>query len=205
MNGKLAALTVGMLGAIGAGSFFLLRKNRAPVAAATGVAPSSGTIANGTAKATDVMADTGSSYFDNLVSDVAKVFEPRGIRNNNPGNLVLTSIAWKGKVPVAQNTDKKFEQFTKPLWGIRAMFMDVRGDIEKDGLSTIRKLITAYAPPHENDTAAYIKSVVNQVGIGADTKIQPGSYLKLLKAIIQHENGKQPYSDALINEAMTTP
>ena len=29
----------------------------------------------------------------------------RGIRNNNPGNLVLTNIAWQGKIPNSQNTE----------------------------------------------------------------------------------------------------
>lgn len=149
-------------------------------------------------------ATTTSGYWDNIVSTVTSVLESRGLRNNNPGNLVLTTIAWKGKVPNAQNTDGKFEQFTQPLWGIRAMFIDVRGDIEKDGLNTIRKLITEYAPKFENNTAAYIQSVVNQVGIGPDTRILPVHYLNLLKAIIKHENGKQPYSDALIIEAMNT-
>lgn len=149
-------------------------------------------------------ATTTSGFFDNMISSVTSVLEPRGIRNHNPGNLVLTTIAWKGKVPNAQNTDKKFEQFTQPLWGIRAMFIDVRGDIEKDGLNTIRKLITEYAPKIENNTAAYIQSVVNQVGIGPDARILPAHYLNLLKAIIRHENGKQPYSDVLIIEAMNT-
>lgn len=149
-------------------------------------------------------ATTTSGFFDNMVSSVTSILESRGIRNNNPGNLVLTEIAWKGKVPNAKNTDGKFEQFTQPLWGIRAMFIDVRGDIEKDGLNTIRKLITEYAPKFENNTAAYIQSVVNQVGIGPDTRILPAHYLNLLKAIIKHENGKQPYSDALIIEAMNT-
>lgn len=149
-------------------------------------------------------ATTTSGIFDNMVSGVSSILEKRGIRNNNPGNLVITNIDWKGKVPVSQNTDGKFEQFTQPLWGIRAMFMDVRGDIEKDGLNTIRKLITAYAPKIENNTAAYIQAVVNRVGIGADARILQSHYLSLLKAIIHHENSKQPYSDALIIEAMNT-
>jgi hypothetical protein len=71
-------------------------------------------------------------------------------------------------------------------------------------LSTIRKLITAYAPKIENNTEAYIQAVVNRVGIGADARILPSNYLNLIKAIIHHENGKQPYSDALIIEAMNT-
>ena len=45
---------------------------------------------------------------------------PRGIRNNNPGNLIYTTIAWEGKISYANNRDwsgtptnivKKFEQF----------------------------------------------------------------------------------------------
>ncbi|MEN0037460.1 MAG: hypothetical protein AAGC78_10335 [Cellvibrio sp.] len=145
---------------------------------------------------------TGSSLFDNVVSTVSSVLEKRGIRNNNPGNLIITNIKWNGKIPLDKNTDGKFEQFIDAHHGIRAMFMDVRGDVEKDGKNTIKKLITAYAPPGENNTASYIQAVVNRVGIGADTKILPAHYLNLLKAIIQHENGKQPYSDVLILGAM---
>jgi hypothetical protein len=183
--------------AIGVTTFFLTRKKESPA-----VIPEQklqGSISDGSAN-----VSTGNSFFDDMVMNVTKVIEPRGIKNNNPGNLVLTTIAWKGKVPNAQNTDGKFEQFTQPLWGLRAMFMDVRGDIEKDGMNTVRKLITEYAPKHENNTAAYIDFVSKKIGLGADTKIMPTNYFGLLKAIIQMENGKQPYSDALILEAMNT-
>lgn len=153
---------------------------------------------------TNPTVDTGSIFFDELVMNVTKSFEPRGIRNNNPGNLVITSIAWKGKVPVAQNTDKHFEQFTSPLFGIRAMFMDVRGDVEKDGLNTVRKLISVYAPAFENNTQSYIDFIAKQLGISPDAKITSDKYLPLMKAIIQMENGKQPYTDELIIQAMNT-
>lgn len=152
----------------------------------------------------DEPATTTSGFFDDMISNVTKVLEPRGIRNNNPGNLVITSIPWRGKVGVSKNTDGVFEQFYRPVDGVRAMFIDIRGDIEKDGLNTIRKLIMSYAPPIENNTAAYIQAVVNRVGIGADARILPAHYLNLIKAIIHHENGKQPYSDALIIEAMNS-
>lgn len=127
---------------------------------------------------------------------------PRGIRNNNPGNLVITPDNWRGKIPVSENTDGRFEQFAAPEWGIRAMFIDIRGDIEQDGLNTVRKLITEYAPDHENNTAAYIASVSQQIGQGPDELILPGRYQLLIKSIIRHENGEQPYSDDLINRAM---
>jgi hypothetical protein len=182
---------------VGLSAIYLLNKKTEPVAQTENENKAIGNISDGA-------ASTGNGFFDDMVMNVTKVLEPRGIRNNNPGNLVLTTIAWKGKVPNAQNTDKHFEQFTAPLWGIRAMFMDVRGDIEKDGLNTLRKLIAVYAPAHENNTQAYIDFVSKKLGIGADSKIMPSHYFELLKAIIQIENGKQPYTDALIIEAMNT-
>lgn len=143
----------------------------------------------------------------------------RGLRNNNPGNLVRSKLAWKGKVPHAQNTDPHFEQFRDEggvpgyLWGLRAMYMDIRGDIEKDGLNTVAKLITSYAPPlgtlnptgqlkRENDTASYIRVVSAALGKTPNATIEKADYLKLMKAIIKHENVEQPYPDAVITKAM---
>ncbi|MCA9329527.1 hypothetical protein KDA11_02695, partial [Candidatus Saccharibacteria bacterium] len=34
---------------------------------------------------------------------------PRGIRNNNPGNIRISNNQWRGKIPVSQNTDGSFE------------------------------------------------------------------------------------------------
>lgn len=143
----------------------------------------------------------------------------RGIRNNNPGNLVKTAIAWKGKVPHKQNNDPHFEQFRDEggvpgyLWGLRAMYMDIRGDIEKKGMNTVAKLISSYAPAlgtlnptgqlkRENDTAAYIAVVAKALKKPATAPIEKADYLTLMKAIIKHENAEQPYPDAVITKAM---
>lgn len=132
----------------------------------------------------------------------------RGLRNNNPGNLRMTDIAWKGKVPRAENKDGAFEQFRDYqgvpgyVWGLRAMFMDVRGDITKDGKNTLRKLIEEYAPAIENKTDSYILAVGKEVGLQPDAPIQPAHYLPLLKAMVRVENGEQPYPDAVIRQAM---
>src|ERR1700741_2538170 len=45
----------------------------------------------------------------------------RGLKNNNPGNIHITSQSWKGKIPKTLNTDGSFEQFTEKHWGVRAM------------------------------------------------------------------------------------
>jgi hypothetical protein len=113
----------------------------------------------------------------------------RGIRNNNPGNLVLTNISWQGKIPNNQNTDKHFEQFTEVKYGIRAMLRDLTNDIDK-GKNTVRKLITEYAPPSENDTQKYIEVISKAVGLDPDQTIKivdAKFYLVIARAIIKHE------------------
>ncbi|WP_310560619.1 hypothetical protein [Flavobacterium sp.] len=130
----------------------------------------------------------------------------RGIRNNNPGNLVSTNIAWQGKIPLSKNTDGKFEQFVSMELGIRAMFKDLINDINK-GKNTVRKLINEYAPPSENNTSQYIKDVCKSIGVTPDQKISfvNSKFLLMLgKAIIKKENGKDAskVSDSQIIKAM---
>jgi hypothetical protein len=117
---------------------------------------------------------------------------PRGIRNNNPGNLRITSIAWQGKIPVSQNTDGAFEQFLKYKFGIRAMLKDLQNDYRQDGRRTITALINAYAPSSENDTARYISDVSAWTGIGANTTLSDNyaTWKKLVIAMARKENGK---------------
>ncbi|TRX29648.1 hypothetical protein FNW25_01430 [Flavobacterium franklandianum] len=130
----------------------------------------------------------------------------RGIRNKNPGNLVLTNIAWFGKISGKNNTDGKFEQFETIEYGIRAMFKDLVNDINK-GKNTVRKLINEYAPPSENNTTQYIKDVSQSIGVKADdviTSINQDFLLKLGKAIIRKENGSDAskITDAQIIKGM---
>jgi hypothetical protein len=131
----------------------------------------------------------------------------RGIRNNNPGNLIITPIAWQGKIPIPQNTDKKFEQFSSMELGIRAMFKDLINDINK-GKNTVRKLINEYAPPSENNTAQYIKDVCQSIGVQPDqqiTSINESFLLKLGKAVIKKENGtdSKHVTDTQIKRALS--
>lgn len=115
----------------------------------------------------------------------------RGIRNNNPGNLVKTSITWLGKIAHSKNTDSRFEQFKDVQHGIRAMLRDVVNDINK-GHNTVTKLIHQYAPAFENDTISYINDVSKGLGISPTAKITVINnefLLKVAKAIIKKENG----------------
>jgi len=130
--------------------------------------------------------------------------KPRGIRNNNPGNI-RCGDEWQGLVPKDQRTDKSFCQFTSPEYGIRAMIVILRSYQSKYGLRTITGMIRRWAPPNENDTQAYIDSVAQAIGTNADRPIDLTDSRKLfplLQAIIRHENGIQPYSLDLLVRAL---
>ncbi|MFV8389803.1 hypothetical protein [Flavobacterium sp. LB1P71] len=117
----------------------------------------------------------------------------RGLRNNNPGNLVITSDKWQGKIYKPKNTDARFEQFIEIKYGIRAMLRDVINDILK-GKDTVRKVISEYAPAFENNTNAYVNAVSEKLGVNPDAKItviDSKFMLLLARAIISHENGQK--------------
>lgn len=120
----------------------------------------------------------------------------RGLRNNNPGNIRHGS-QWEGMS--ANQSDPEFITFVSPVYGIRAMTRVLKNYQAMYGLNTIEKIITRWAPPEENDTASYIAQVVKATGIPARTPVTVASILpRLIPAIIQHENGAQPYSQDIL-------
>jgi len=128
---------------------------------------------------------------------------PRGIRNNNPGNIRRTSIKWKGMKAVQR--DALFLEFIAPEFGIRALCKVIMNYQKRYGINTIRGVIRRWAPSSENNTTAYIASVAAQSGIYADAPLdltRRASLLPIIKAIIQHENGQQPYSISLLNKGL---
>lgn len=130
-----------------------------------------------------------------------------GLKNNNPGNLVRTNIAWQGKIDQKLNPDKRFEQFVDVYYGLRAMLKDLINDINK-GKNTVKLLITEYAPPSENNTNAYINSVAKTLGVTPTqrlTKINSSFLLNLVRAIIKVELGSAhtELTDADIMKAIT--
>jgi hypothetical protein len=84
-----------------------------------------------------------------------------------------------------------FCKFKDMSYGLRAMAVDLSNKITKDGLDTITKIITKYAPPSENDTQSYINSVASNMGIGANEEIDFNSstLARLMRAQINVEQG----------------
>lgn len=95
---------------------------------------------------------------------------PRGIRNNNPLNIVKGN-SWKGER--ANQTDKRFEEFESMAMGLRAGFILLRNYIEgtkarPTKFNTIRKIVSRWAPPSENYTQRYIDNVCKWSGLLPD-------------------------------------
>lgn len=111
---------------------------------------------------------------------------PRGIRNNNPLNIVKGN-SWKGER--ANQSDKRFEEFESMAMGLRAGFVLLRNYIEGTGtrptkFNTIRKIICRWAPPSENYTQRYIDNVCKWSGLLPDEVVRFRERKKLV-AIVQ--------------------
>ena len=129
--------------------------------------------------------------------------QARGIRNNNPGNIRHLGLDWQGLANPP--SDGAFCIFSEPKWGLRALAVLIRNYKRKHGINTIAGIIARFAPSTENDTAAYIRAVCAAVGRGPDEPLDTENEVilwPLMKAIIKHENGQQPYTDAQILEGI---
>ena len=123
---------------------------------------------------------------------------PRGIRNNNPGNI-RHGEDWKGLA--TDQLDDEFCTFVDAQHGIRAMGRTLLTYERKHGINTVKKIINRWAPPVENDTGAYVKHVAQRVGVNADEVIRVADHLEdLVAVIIRHENGVNPYDPEVIME-----
>lgn len=127
---------------------------------------------------------------------------PRGIRNNNPLNIRHGNV-WLGEV--SQPNDPEFEQFNTMEYGLRAAFIILRRYIRRYGHNTIRSIISTWAPNTENNTAAYIERVAEQVKIDADKPLRyedSETMFRLVAAMCQVECG-QKVDEAKIKKAYT--
>ncbi len=130
--------------------------------------------------------------------------QPRGIRNNNPGNI-RHGANWQGLNPNSKEIDPYFCVFQTPVAGIRALAKVLINYKKIYGLNTVRQIISRYAPPNENQTTAYVQSVARQLGVLPDVVIdieERGVLTVFIKAVIRMENGIQPYSDETIQKGI---
>ncbi len=119
---------------------------------------------------------------------------PRGVRNNNPGNIDRTSTPWQGedRSAAAIAREQRFCVFLTPQAGFRALAKTLLTYQRKHGLRTVKEIIGRWAPPVENDTGAYVLQVATAVGVAPSEVIRLDNAVtlsRLATAIARHENG----------------
>lgn len=120
--------------------------------------------------------------------------KPKGIRNNNPLNIEAREN-WVGQV----GDDGRFVIFETALHGFRAAGRIMRTKARR-GVRTIESIISEWAPPlndhgeHENHTESYINFVADETGIPRDAVLADSAYPSVISAMVQMENGQNPYS-----------
>ena len=127
----------------------------------------------------------------------------RGQRNNNPLNIRHSADRWQGACK--EQTDKSFVQFETMAYGYRAAWRILETywkRMHAQGVAfNVRNIIGRWAPPTENDTQAYIRTVLKLTLLGGNENLpQPsrtvdtGRLVKLLAAMTTVECGI-PYTE----------
>ena len=124
---------------------------------------------------------------------------PRGLRNNNPGNIRRNSDVFQGE---KTSSDREFKQFKLMAYGYRAIFKILSNYYRNYKLDTIRKMISRWAPENENNTDAYIKVVSDYAGIPADDPINVNDreqMIRIVAGMSKVENGREAdMSDVIV-------
>ncbi len=130
---------------------------------------------------------------DNWVQDEQYNPNRRGLRNNNPGNL----IAAPNSTGYDYGNDHRYVKFGSSRDGIAAMSRQLMLDAER-GLNTFDGYLRKYAPAKaKNNTQGYIDRVSKGAGFGPHEPLDmhnPEVLAKIIPHMIKVENIEQPYS-----------
>lgn len=115
----------------------------------------------------------------------------------NPGNLRYNKANdWVGQV----GEYKGFAAFSAFEYGIRAMSIVIAKDVRAG--KTLRQIVNEYAPPHENDSAAYLQRVAVEIGVAPDRVPDMSQLTALVRAMIRVETG-QDFDMALVSRGVS--
>ncbi|MEE2244768.1 hypothetical protein [Klebsiella pneumoniae] len=126
----------------------------------------------------------------------------RGLRNNNPGNIEAGSNSWDGQA----GSDGRFAKFVTPEHGIRALGKNLLS-YQRQGYDTVSEIVNRWAPASDgNNTEAYIAALCKKLNVTPNDQLNMSdinTLRQLCAGIIQHENGKQPYSVDQLNTGVS--
>ncbi|HCT7709180.1 TPA: hypothetical protein OT801_003273 [Morganella morganii] len=139
---------------------------------------------------------------DNWVQDETYNPNRRGLRNNNPGNL----IAAPNSVGYDYGNNHRYVKFASSRDGNAALSRQIMLDAER-GLNTLDSLFRKYAPASVgNNTQGYIDRVSKGTGFNPYERLDmhdPRVLEKIIPYIIKVENIEQPYSYEEISAGIT--
>jgi hypothetical protein len=136
-----------------------------------------------------------------------EIVQPRGVRNNNPGNL-RPGPAWAG---LKGDDGGGYSTFYTPFWGLRAASDNLKNYTADDGINTLQAVANRWAPSGDNnDPGQYAGTLSIVSGFGVDDTIDltdPATNQLVLKGIVQAENGLKPdggswYTDGELSAAV---
>ena len=103
------------------------------------------------------------------------------MRNNNPLNIRHSASRWQGAR--AEQTDKTFVQFTSMTMGYRAAWRILETYFNhfeaQQAPFTTRNIILRWAPPNENDSEAYIRSICRLTSLAGNEALKRPSSLSV--------------------------
>jgi hypothetical protein len=121
------------------------------------------------------------------------VAQPGYSMANNPGNIRTSPAAWEGK----GQPQNGFETFQTPQAGANAQFKNFQAYAQANPNMTVAQALAKWAPPNENDTGSYIRSIAEASGINpgmplAEVLKDPAVAATLLDAQTRLEKGGLP-------------
>ena len=118
--------------------------------------------------------------------------QPLTIRNNNPGYLRVAGQDG------AEKGEGGFARFKTAEAGMLAMRKQIVLDTQTRG-QTLKEFINKYAPPSENETTKYLKTVSDTIGVKPDQKV-PENLIDDLQKIMMRLEGGQVSLDYFMKE-----
>ena len=144
-----------------------------------------------------------------LTAQAAVDSSARGVKNNNPGNIVKSTQKWNQST----GDDGKFLKFTTSEDGIRALGVLIRTYYNKHNLKTIDGILGRYTNPDDDPVESYVNYIVKKTGTNRDKDLElfnpdgtinnKSNLTEVIKAIIGFENKNYQYPEVTLTRGIS--
>lgn len=123
-----------------------------------------------------------------MALNLYKIFAPRAIRNNNPGNIIYSVSEWQG---LTGKDFKGFCIFDTPENGMRAALLLLLNYWRFHNCRNVTAIISRWCPPSGGDTKEYIRFVADYIDRTAVEELKKEDLPAIFKAISVIESGRE--------------